>query len=371
MLHAVIMAGGAGTRFWPLSRTARPKQLLSLAGGQTMLQATAERLAGLVPPKRTWVLTNRSLIAPIQAQLPQLDPQKIVGEPCKRDTAAAIGLAAILVLADDPDATMIVSPSDHLIQPATAFQGALAQAAALVENNPAALVTFGIKPTYPAETFGYIERGGLRGQESEVGGRGLEAGSASAAVYEVSRFREKPARSVAEQYVASGDFYWNSGIFVWKARTVLAALARLEPAMVEHLRTIERYLGQTDFLQVLDREFSAIRGKSIDFAVMEHYQPVLVIEAPFAWDDLGSWQSLARTIGTDDNGNAVLGKHLGIRTSGSIIRSDEEHLIATLGLSDVIVIHTPDATLVANKHEEEAIRELVKLLEDRGWREYL
>lgn len=363
MLHAVIMAGGTGTRFWPLSRAARPKQLLDLTGGRTMIQATVDRLGDLVPPERTWIITNRSLIAPIAGQLPLLASRRIVGEPCKRDTAPAIGLAATLLLAEDPDAVMIVMPADHLIQPESAFQAAIKQASALVLEAPETLVTFGIKPKYPAESFGYIERGEARSQESGI--------SNLPAAYEVKRFREKPARSVAEEYLASGSFYWNSGIFVWKARTILDALEKYEPEICNRLEVLQNHLGKPEFTTVFDREFTAIRGKSIDFAVMEHYQPVVVIEAPFAWDDVGSWQALARSIPGDDAANTVLGKHLGIRTTGSIVRGSPDHLIVTLGLKDTIVVHTPDATLVADKHQEEAIREVVKALEDRGWREFL
>jgi mannose-1-phosphate guanylyltransferase len=370
MLHAVIMAGGSGTRFWPLSRTARPKQLLNLAGGRTMIQATVDRLGDLAPPERTWVITNRALIAPIAAQLPQLARQRLVGEPCKRDTAPAIGLAALLLLHEDPDATMVVMPSDHLIEPASAFQAALAQAAAIVTSEPQTLVTFGIKPTHPAESFGYVERGNA----IDVGWAmptSLAASFPPSATYSVLRFREKPARSVAEEYLASGKFYWNSGIFVWKARTIVDCLARYEPQMHERLLAIAAHVGQPDFEVTLDREFTAIRGKSIDFAVMEHYQPIVVIEAPFTWDDVGSWQALARSAGADASGNTAIGKHLGIRTQGSIIRGSDDHLIVTLGLKDTIVVHTPDATLVADKTQEEAIREVVKALEERQWREYL
>jgi mannose-1-phosphate guanylyltransferase len=363
MLHAVIMAGGSGTRFWPLSRAARPKQLLDLVGGRTMIQSTVDRLGNLVPAERTWVITNRSLVEPIAAQLPQLDGRRIVGEPCKRDTAPAIGLAAALLLTEDSDATMVMTPADHLIRPAEAFQQAIRQAAALVEEQPQTLVTFGIKPTYAAESFGYIERGAASGQENGDKGQ--------LAAFDVKRFREKPARAVAEEYVASGSFYWNSGIFVWKCRTILDALEKYEPAICDHLEVIENHLGKPEFAAVFDREFTAIRGKSIDFAVMEHYQPVVVIQAPFTWDDVGSWQALARSVGTDDAGNTVVGKHLGIRTQGSIVRSDADHLVVTLGLTDIIVVHTPDATLVADKHQEEAIREVVKALEQRDWREFL
>jgi mannose-1-phosphate guanylyltransferase len=320
-----------------------------------MIQATAARLGELVPPERTWIITSRSLVEPIAEQLPSVPRRRIVGEPCKRDTAPAVGIAAALLLAEDSDATMAMMPADQLIEPAEALVHSIHLAIQLVEAQPQTLVTFGIKPTYPAESFGYIERG-------EGVGKGT---------YAVKRFREKPARSVAEEYLASGEFYWNSGIFVWKARTILDALRKYEPAICEHLDVIARHIGQPDFEAVLDREFTAIRGKSIDFAVMEHYQPVVVIEAPFSWDDVGSWQALARSQGTDEAGNTIVGKHLGVRTSGSIIRSSTDHLIATLGVKDVIVIHTPDATLVADKHQEEAVREIVKALEIRGWREYL
>jgi len=367
MLHAVIMAGGSGTRFWPLSRVARPKQLLDLIGGRTMIQATVDRLGELAAAERTWIITNRSLTLPIAEQLPELARERIVGEPCKRDTAPAVGLAAQFVLRDDPDATLVVMPADHLIQPPEAFQAAIRQAVALVDAQPETLVTFGIKPTYAAETFGYIERGPTRSQRSEI--RGQDVNDANA--FEVARFREKPARSIAEEYVASGKFYWNSGIFVWKARTILDAIALYEPEMHEYLRTIGAAIGQPNFASVLDRDFTAIRGKSIDFAVMERYQPVAVIEAPFKWDDVGSWQALARSVGVDSAGNAALGKHLGIRTTGSIVRSTNEHLVVTLGMKDCIVVHTPDATLVADKQQEEAIRDVVKALEERGWRDYL
>jgi mannose-1-phosphate guanylyltransferase len=362
MLHAVILAGGSGTRFWPLSRAARPKQLLDLTGGRTMIQATIDRMAGVVPAERTLVVTNRSLVEPIAEQLPQIPRKQIVGEPCKRDTAPAIGLAAILVSQGDSDAIMISMPADHLIQPVEAFQAAIRQAVALVEERPETLVTFGIKPTFAAESFGYIERG-------EEGGCGVQGSGGKG--FCVKRFREKPARSVAEEYLASGNFYWNSGIFVWKAQTVLDAIARFEPQMGEQLQKIAEAAGKPDFDRILDREFTAIRGKSIDFAVMEHYQPVVVIEAPFTWDDVGSWQALARAAGADSSGNTAIGKHLGIRTQGCIVRTSGEHLVVTLGVKDCVVVHTPDATLVASKQEEEAIREVVKGLEERGWREYL
>lgn len=366
MLHAVIMAGGAGTRFWPASRNALPKQLLTLVGERTMIQATVERLGNLVPSERVRVVTSARLVDAIRQQLPQLPPAAIVGEPCKRDTAPCIGLAALMVSQQDREATMLVMPSDHVIQQSTAFQAAVRQAVELVDAAPRRIVTFGIRPTFASESFGYIERGEQLVTGTESSGR-----SGLAPAYAVARFREKPKKHVAQEYLATGKFYWNSGIFVWRAATILDALREHQPDMLEHLTRIGSALGRPDFPAVFEREFAAIHGISIDFAVMEQAPDVAVIEAPFDWDDVGNWQSIARLQGTDADGNTVSGKHLGLRTRGTIVRSTDDHLVVTLGLADCIVVHTPDATLVANKHDEEAIRDLVKMIEQRQWQQYL
>jgi len=356
MLHAVIMAGGSGTRFWPASREAKPKQLLDLAGSKTMIQATAARLSGAVPPERILVLTNERQVEPICQQLPELPPESVIGEPCKRDTAPCIGLAAMHVSRNDDDATMLVLPADHVIEPDEAFRQAVAQAVELVDRKPTRIVTFGIRPTYPAESYGYIERGE----------------PIAAAAFKVVQFREKPKADVARQYCDSGDFYWNSGIFVWRARTILDSLARYEPEMFARLEAIESAAGSDDFDTVFHREFAAIVGKSIDYAVMERADDVAVIEAPFQWDDLGSWQSLARLRGADEAGNTIAAeRHLGLNTTGTIVRSEGNHLIVTVGLTDCIVVHTDGATLVANKHDEESVRDVVKRLKAMGWEEYL
>lgn len=362
MLHAVIMAGGAGTRFWPESRGARPKQLLRLAGKRSMIQATVDRLSDVVPADRVLIVTGAALVEEIAAQLPQLPASAILGEPCKRDTAPCIGLAALVVSRDDPEATMAVLPADHVISPAAAFQQAIAQAAQLVERFPGRIVTLGITPTYPAESFGYIERGAPLA-ETDAGG--------AIPTFKVVRFREKPDARTAQKYLDSGSFYWNSGIFIWKAKTILDALAERQPKMLAHLQRIAEAHGEPDFDEVFQREFTAIEGISIDYAVMEHATDVVVLDAPFDWDDVGSWQALARLLGTDADGNTIDAKHIGLETRGTIVHSSDEHLIATVGLEDCIIVHTPDATLVANKHQEESIRELVKLIKDRGWEEYL
>jgi mannose-1-phosphate guanylyltransferase len=360
MLHAIIMAGGSGTRFWPASRAATPKQLLALVGKETMLRQTVNRLGDLVTPEKILIVTNERLVPAIAEQLPELPAASLVGEPCKRDTAPCIGLAALLVSRSDPNATMIVLPADHVIRRAERFQTGIRQAVAMVEKQPDRIVTFGIRPTYPAEIFGYIQRGA-----------GIDATGGGAPTFVVKRFREKPNAATAADYVNSGDYYWNSGIFVWKAKTILAALAERQPEMLAHLKKIGDAWGTPAQAETLRSEFTAIKGISIDYAVMEHARNVAVIEAPYDWDDLGSWKSLARLAGTDRFDNTIIGRHLGLNTNGTIVRTDDNHLVVTVGLKDCLVVHTPEATLVANKHDEESIREIVKQLEARGWTEYL
>jgi mannose-1-phosphate guanylyltransferase len=360
MLHAVIMAGGAGTRFWPASRAGMPKQLLALVGKQSMLRQTVDRLGDLVKPEQTLIVTNERLIPTIREQIPELPESSLVGEPCKRDTAACIGLAALLVGRNDPDATMAVLPADHVIRSASRFQDGIRQALTLVEKQPDRIVTFGIRPSYPAEIFGYIQRGAR-----------IDVHDEAAPTFVVKRFREKPDAATATQYLGSGDYYWNSGIFIWKAKTILSALAERQPEMLAHLEKIRDAWGTPQQHEVLTREFTAIKGISIDYAVMEHAKNVAVVEAPYDWDDLGSWQSLSRLSGTDRFDNTIAGRHLGLNTTGTIVRTEDNHLVVTVGLKDCLVVHTPEATLVANKHDEESIREIVKMLESRGWTEYL
>jgi mannose-1-phosphate guanylyltransferase len=270
-----------------------------------------------------------------------------------------------MLLKHDPDAIMAVLPSDHVIGTDEQFQNALQSAAALVEEAPDRLVTFGIRPTYPAESFGYIERGQMLDKPRRT------AADTMPFAYQVARFREKPDAATAEQYVASGNFYWNAGIFVWKAATIVAALQAREPEMMSQLECVAKSHGTDEFDATFAQQFAAIRGVSIDYAVMEHAKNVVVIEAPFSWDDVGSWQAIGRLSPHDSQGNCVVGKHVGIDTTGSIIRTSDQHLIVTLGLEDCIVVHTDDATLVAHKRHEEAIRKVVPLLESRGLDEYL
>jgi mannose-1-phosphate guanylyltransferase len=370
MLHAVIMAGGAGTRFWPASRRDVPKQLLALAGTRTMIQSTVDRLEGLVNPEHILIVTNERLVDPIREQLPELPAECIVGEPCKRDTAPCVGFAAEWVAKNDPNAIMAVMPADHTIRPNAVFRAALQRAHSVVEAAPERFVTFGIPATYPASTYGYIERGDAL-EDAVENGDGAAKDDASMPLFDVKSFREKPDVATAESFLEQGSFYWNSGIFVWNARTVLSALGEYEPEMRRELATIAASLGTPEFETVFRERFEAIKGTSIDYAVMERYPNVTVLEAPFQWDDVGNWRSLTRLHDPDDDGNTVIGRHLGLGTKNSIVRSSNDHLVVTLGLKDCIVVHTEDATLVADKNDEEAVRQIVAKLGELGWNEFL
>jgi mannose-1-phosphate guanylyltransferase len=329
-----------------------------------MLQMTVDRLGSpWTSPDHLWILTNAALVDATHVQLPDIPKSHIIGEPCKRDTAPCIGLAALLIARTDPQATMVVMPSDHVIKPAEGLMPTILAATAILHENPSTIVTFGIRPTHAATTFGYIERG-EKLPNTQLAQSGLNA-------YKVTQFREKPPAEVAKQYVAAGNFYWNSGMFVWSAATIISALEQHQPEMLAHLQLIADAWEKPNAAEVFAREFAAIKGISIDYAVMEHARDVAVIEAPFTWDDVGTWQAVARLAGADAEGNTVKGRHIGIDTHGSIIRTSGDHLVVTVGVNDLIVVHTPDATLVANRHDEESIRRVVKLLEERGWSEYL
>lgn len=357
MLHAVVMAGGSGTRFWPESRRETPKQFLKLAGPRTMIQATLDRCAPWAPLERAWVVTNVLQAEQTRRQLPGLPAGHVLVEPCGRNTAPCIGLAAIHLLRDDPQAVMLVMPADHVIRPAAEFRRAVDAAVALVEQDPARLVLFGVLPTYPATGFGYIER------EAPLAGNG--------SAYRVASFREKPDRDTAGQYLASGRFYWNCGIFVWRARQIIDALARHEPDIHARLLRLAPSIGTPEWDAALLEEFPQMKSISIDYAVLEREPGICVLEAPFEWDDVGSWHALRRLNESDADGNTVVGPHCGVETRNCIIRTSDDHLVATLGLDDVIVVHTPDATLVARADDDGAIRQLVDRLRELGHDRFL
>lgn len=366
MLHAVIMAGGSGTRFWPASRANCPKQFLKLGGSRTLIQATFDRISGLVAPERIQVVTNQSLVRLVREQLPELPGSSVLGEPCKRDTAPCVALAAGLALRSDPDAIQVVMPSDHVIQPTAVFQSAMECAARLVEEAPERLVTFGIRPSYPATGFGYIQQDRERPIQVTLPNHTIGDSRTTPPSFSVKQFREKPDLETARRFVESGEFLWNAGIFVWRAATLWQAMETYAPEMLGPIREIVAAADSPDFETVLNEQFPLIQGKSIDYAVMEHYPEVAVIEAPFGWDDVGNWNSLARLVPSDPEGNHVSGNHLSISSQDCVIQTDPAHLVVTAGVKNLIVVQTPDATLIADRDEEELIRQVVPRLQETG-----
>jgi mannose-1-phosphate guanylyltransferase len=359
MLHAIIMAGGSGTRFWPKSRRDRPKQLLRLAGESTMLQQTVARVEHLVPPERVVVVTGADQAEATRAQLPGLPAGNVVGEPCPRDTAPCVGLAAGIVASKDPDGTMIVMPADHVIEPVEAFRTTLHSAVSVIDDDPSTLVTFGITPTRPETGYGYIERGSLWKVCHGI------------PVYRVVQFREKPDRATAEQFLAAGTFLWNSGIFVWRARTILDELRTHSPKLAVGLEPILSALGTPDEQQALAQHFHRLERVPIDKAVMEHAPNVRVLEVPYNWNDVGDWRALVTLLEQDAAGNAIQGHVVARDTTNSIIISDDGGLVATLGVDDLVIVHSGRATLVARKDRLDKLKALVEGLGEAGYGSHL
>lgn len=358
MLHAVIMAGGSGTRFWPASRRQLPKQFLKFSGEHTLIQDAVGRCAPAIDASNIWVVTNASHAAETTRQLPTLVKAHVLLEPCGRNTAPCIGLAAIQLLAVDPDAVMLVMPADHVIQSAVKFQQAVDQAVDLVARKPESLVLFGVEPTYPATGFGYIHRG-------------EQLPESTCPMYHVQSFQEKPNELTAARYSACGEYYWNCGIFVWRADRILKSLEEFAPEIYQHLLALQAAIGSAEWESVLAKEFPEMPSISIDYAVLEKANEVCVLEAPFDWDDVGSWHALARLNEVDGDGNMLEGLVCSADTSNCIIRTTEDHLVATIGIKDLIVVHTPTATLIADRRDEGSIKQLIAELERRNLREFL
>ncbi len=359
MLHAMIMAGGGGTRFWPRSRNRRPKQFLTFAGDRTLLQGTLDRIAAQVPSNRTWVITGEPHVGEARNQLPELPGDQIVGEPFGRDTAACIGLGAALIAQADPGATMIVMPADHVIEPVREFERAVHAAEQFADDFPNALLTFGIPPTFPSTGYGYIHRGASVGQRQGV--------TASA----VMAFKEKPTADVAERFLVAGDFSWNSGIFVWKAVAILAELRKQRPKLYAAIERIAEAWPTPQRDEVFRAEYEALEKISIDFAVMEKAEKVLVIQAPYQWDDVGSWLALERRNPQDADGNTVQGLNCSVNTNNCVIVTDPGKLIATLGVHDLIIIQDGDCTLVTTRNDESNVKLIVDQLKKRGLEKFL
>jgi mannose-1-phosphate guanylyltransferase len=347
---ALILAGGSGTRFWPLSRDSRPKQLLDLFGTGTLLQHAIRRLEGLVPLENILILTSEKQADAVRQNAPMLRPDNIFTEPAKRDTAPAVALGIGLVAARNPAATMMVLPADHLIQDTSSFQEVMRDALRVAEMSDG-LITIGIQPTWPCPSYGYIERG-IRSIIP-----GLECTNPP---YEVKRFREKPDPELAGEFLRQGGFSWNAGMFVWSLPAVTRQLARHAPELAAF---IDELRASPDLLETVAASFPLLPSRSIDYALMEKADRVLNIEATFDWDDVGSWISVAKYLAGQDGGNRSNVPITGLDSKDNIIfNARPGSRIALLGVNDLIVVQTEDALLIANRHEADAIKSLSALL---------
>ena len=351
----LIMAGGRGERFWPKSRQSRPKQFLSLTDdGKTMLQLTVERILPLVEMEDIYIATNRSYLPLVHEQLPELPLENILCEPVGRNTAPCIGLGAVHIARKYDDAVMYVLPSDHLITYPQIFRKTLEDAAAVAEAGEN-LVTLGIVPTYPETGYGYIR---FKPEEMLLG------------AYAVERFVEKPDLETAQGYLATQQYLWNSGMFIWRVSTILSALKTYLPETYAGLMRIQSAIATADERAVLEREFPLFQSVSIDYGVMEKAEKIYIFTGSFGWDDVGAWPAVGRIKKSDEFGNVISGKAVTVDTRGSILQGGRR-LIATVGVEDLIIVDTDDALLVCDKTHAGDIKRVLETLRISNQTEYL
>lgn len=343
----VIMAGGKGERFWPQSRLQCPKQLLPIVGDQPLLVQTVQRLRKVVPLENVMVITNADQVEAVRRVCPMLQPENIVAEPVGRDTAAAVGLAAILVKQRHADGVFAVIPSDQVIHDEEAFAGVM-DAAFEVAAQDDVIVTVGIQPDYPATGYGYIWHH-LKGDQVN-----------DCTVYDVKDFVEKPDLETAKEYLATGEFFWNAGMFIWRVPVINAELEINAPELWEGLQQIEAGLLQgTPLHDLLAQIYPTLQKISIDYAVMEKAESVKVVESTFDWDDVGEWPAVARHSDADAAGNVGNGLVKLLHSKGNIVVGEKDHLLALVGVDDLIVVQTKDATLICSKEKAQEIKALI------------
>lgn len=340
---ALVLAGGRGERFWPWSRPERPKQLLPLDRGRSLLESTVARLDGLVAPERTWVLTSRALVPAVRALVPR--GTHVLGEPVGRNTAATVALGALVARAAGETHAMAVLPADHWIEPAEGFRETAGRALALAEREPL-LVTIGIPPDRPETGYGYIERGDPLGPKA----------------YRVRSFREKPDAARAREMLAAGGFYWNSGMFFWRPEILWEAMRAHRPAVARALARFESKIAPERFESELEAAFAEVEAISVDFAVMEKASNVAVLEAGFAWDDMGSWNAWARRQPADADGNVVVGEATVVDSRRCIVVSESRKL-SVLGAEDLIIVERDGTTLVCPRSRADDIRRVARVTE--------
>lgn len=352
--YAVIMAGGVGSRFWPRSREKMPKQLLKIFGENTMIQDTVKRISKVIPLESIFIVTNKVQKDEIKRQLPEIPLENIIVEPFGRNTAACIGLASLLIHNFNQDAVTVVLPADHIIRDEAAFVSIINKAIEFAYKNKG-LVTIGIQPTRPETGYGYIQR-----EEEEV----------EENIFRVKTFAEKPNYQTAERFLASGDFLWNSGMFIWRVDVILEEIKTYMPDLYEGLEKLQKHILKDDFQKQVELVYGMLRSISIDYGVMEHSNRVYVIRSTFGWSDVGSWEEVYNLSHKDENGNSIHGQCFVDDVKKSYIYSDNK-FTAVLGLENIIVINTDDALLVANRTHSQDVKKVVDYLKMKKLNHYL
>ncbi len=350
--YAVIMAGGSGTRFWPLSRNATPKQLVRIVGETTMIQATVARLQPLIPPERVLVVTTAALAAETRRQLPMLKPEHVIAEPVGRDTAACVCLAALVVERMCPGATMILLPADQVITPVDAFHRCLKAGITVAKRG--SLVTYGIQPRFPATGYGYIQ---VAGAAEDLAG---------IAVDRVKRFVEKPDEMRAKAYLQDGDYRWNAGIFTWRSDVVLRELGTHCPWLTQALLPLAEHWGKAGFEAALAEVYGPLKRISIDYALMEKAQDIRVVTASFDWDDVGSWDALYDHLPADRDGVIARGDVMAHGCRECLLVNEGRQILVGVGLEDLSVVVTPDAILVVPRGFSQQVKHVVDALKAEG-----
>ena len=352
---ALIMAGGRGERFWPRSRQSLPKQFLSLTGdGRTMIQLTVERISPIVDIEDVYIVTNKDYKNLVIQQLPKLPEKNIICEPIGRNTAPCIGLGAIYIAQKYDDALMLVLPSDHLIKYNSMFLNTLKNACNVAERNHN-LVTIGITPDYPETGYGYIKF---------IPNESLET------AFVVDRFVEKPNLELAKEYIATEEYLWNSGMFIWKISSILDNIEKFMPELYAALLHIDKFIGTQDAEDIFEKEYQALESVSIDYGIMEKADNIYILPGTFGWDDVGSWLAVERIQKTNEFGNVINGNIITIDTKNCIIEG-EKKLIAAVGLDDIVIVDSDDATLVCKKDSTNKIKKVIENLKVCNRIEYL
>ncbi|MBW8009733.1 MAG: NTP transferase domain-containing protein [Chloroflexi bacterium] len=358
--YAVIMAGGGGTRLWPLSRKAKPKQALRILGETTLFQNSIDRLEGLFPPERILIVTTAEQAALLQELSSLIPKENFILEPQPRGTASAIGLTAIVLRKLDPQASMAVLTADHFIGDEQLFRQVLITGYQVAKDNY--LVTLGIQPTFPSTAYGYIQQG------EKLGNYGQQE------VYQALRFKEKPQEAQAEKMLSVGDHTWNSGMFIWKVENILAEIERQMPELFTALNEIAGAWGTPQQGAVLDRVWPELKSETVDYGIMEHAERLAVIPvAELGWNDVGSWDSLFAVLPTDKDGNIVnIEKHINVGSKNTLIHAERtERMIVTIGVKDLVIVDTDDVLLICSKDNAEEVRQVVEQLRKKKQNQFL